>query len=64
MLGGLGPTEILLILLVLAFIFGASRLPEIGANLGKGIRNFKKSFSEIESEESEKKQLEEAKDKE
>ena len=50
---GLGPWEILLILLVIAVIFGASRLPDIGSNLGKGIRNFKKSFQEINEETSE-----------
>ncbi len=47
---GLGPWELLLILSVIAVIFGASRLPEIGTNLGKGIKNFKKSFQEINEE--------------
>jgi len=51
MLGGVGPWEILVVLLALALIFGASRIPEIGSNLGKGIKNFKKSFSEIGDEE-------------
>jgi sec-independent protein translocase protein TatA len=50
MLGGLGPMEILLILVAVALIFGAKRLPEMGANLGKGIKNFKKSFSEAEDD--------------
>lgn len=45
---GLGPWELILILLIVLIIFGAGRLPEIGANLGKGIKNFKKSFSEGE----------------
>ncbi|MEJ7554570.1 MAG: twin-arginine translocase TatA/TatE family subunit [Aquificaceae bacterium] len=38
-------TEILLILVVVMILFGASRLPEIGRSLGEGIRNFKKAFS-------------------
>ena len=55
MLGGLGPWEIIVILVVLALIFGASRIPEIGSNLGKGIKNFKKSFTEVEPDEDPKK---------
>jgi sec-independent protein translocase protein TatA len=51
MLGGVGPTEIVVVMLALALIFGASRIPEIGANLGKGIRNFKKSFTGEEEDE-------------
>ncbi len=38
-------TEILLILVVVMILFGASRLPEIGRSLGEGIRNFKKALS-------------------
>jgi len=62
MLGGIGAWEIVAILVVLAVIFGASRIPEIGSNLGKGIKNFKKSFTEIgeDEEEKPKKELEEA----
>ncbi|HLA79189.1 MAG TPA: twin-arginine translocase TatA/TatE family subunit [Vicinamibacteria bacterium] len=41
---GLGVPEILLILLILILIFGASRIPELGRGLGEGIKNFKKSF--------------------
>jgi sec-independent protein translocase protein TatA len=33
----------LVILLIVILLFGASRLPEIGRGLGKGIRNFKES---------------------
>lgn len=47
LLGPLGPTEILLLLLLLALIFGARRLPEIGRGLGEGIRNFRGSMKEI-----------------
>ncbi len=41
---GLGLPEILLILVILILIFGASRIPELGRGLGEGIKNFKKSF--------------------
>ena len=61
MLGGLGPMEILLILVAVALIFGAKRLPEMGANLGKGIKNFKKSFTEADDDTS---QLSEGKSEE
>jgi sec-independent protein translocase protein TatA len=59
MLGGIGPWEIVVILLVLAVIFGAGRIPEIGSNLGKGIKNFKKSFNEVEDPEEKKRELRE-----
>jgi sec-independent protein translocase protein TatA len=42
--------EIILIFLVVLLLFGAKRLPEIGASLGKGIREFKGSLKEIETE--------------
>jgi len=40
---GLGPTELILILLIILVLFGAGKLPEIGSGLGKAIQNFKKS---------------------
>jgi len=35
--------ELLIILVIVLVVFGAGRLPEIGAALGKSIRNFKKA---------------------
>ena len=49
-IGGLGMWEIILIFLVVLLLFGAKRLPEIGASLGRGIREFKGSVREIEGE--------------
>lgn len=43
----LGMTELLVILALLLLVFGAKRLPEIGSSMGKGIREFKKSISEV-----------------
>ena len=43
---GLGIPELLLILLIVVVVFGASRLPQIGEGLGKGIRNFRKAVQE------------------
>ena len=57
--GGLGMTELLVILVIVLIIFGAGKLPEIGAGLGKGMRNFKKSVSgEADESESEAKENE------
>jgi len=46
MLGNLGFSEILVLLIVVLLVFGAKRLPEIGQSLGKGIREFKRSLSD------------------
>lgn len=43
--GPIGPTELLLVLLIVVIIFGARRLPELGKSLGEGIRNFRKSVT-------------------
>ena len=43
---GLGPIELVVILLVLVMIFGASRLADLGGSLGKGIREFKKNVQD------------------
>ena len=48
--GSVGVWEVILILAILLLVFGAKRLPEIGAALGKGIREFKGSVREIENE--------------
>ena len=46
--GNMGFMEILLILVVVLLLFGAKRLPEIGASMGKGIREFKKSITDVD----------------
>jgi sec-independent protein translocase protein TatA len=42
---GIGIWEILILLLVLLLVFGPKRLPEMGRQLGKGMREFKDSVS-------------------
>lgn len=49
-LGGFGMGEMIFIFLIVLLLFGAKRLPEIGSSLGKGIREFKSSVSDIEKE--------------
>jgi sec-independent protein translocase protein TatA len=48
---GLGPLELVVILLVLVMIFGATRLADLGGSLGKGIREFKKNVKDDEEAE-------------
>jgi sec-independent protein translocase protein TatA len=43
---GLGTQELLIILVLSLMIFGAGKLPQVGAALGKGIRNFKGGLNE------------------
>lgn len=43
---GMGLPELLSIFIMLLIIFGAGKLPAIGAGLGKGIRNFRRHISE------------------
>lgn len=49
--GPVGPTELILIILIIVIIFGARKLPELGKSLGEGIKNFRKSISGKEKEE-------------
>lgn len=49
-LGGLGGTEVLLIVLVLLLFFGGKKLPELARGLGKGIREFKDASSGIDKD--------------
>ncbi|MDE1921032.1 MAG: twin-arginine translocase TatA/TatE family subunit [Candidatus Omnitrophica bacterium] len=42
--------ELILILTVIILLFGAQKLPEIGAALGRAIREFKKNLRETEEE--------------
>jgi sec-independent protein translocase protein TatA len=40
-----GIPELLLVLLIVLLVFGATRLPQVGDALGKAIRNFRKGAS-------------------
>ncbi len=43
---GLGMPELVIILVIALVVFGAGKLPDVAASLGKGIREFKKSVSD------------------
>jgi sec-independent protein translocase protein TatA len=63
MFGQLGFTEVLIIILILVFLFGVNKIPQLGKGLGEGIRNFKSAFREIgeDSEEKSKTEKQQAK---
>ena len=49
-IGGLGGTEIFLILFVILLLFGAKRIPELARGMGRGIREFKDATKEIKND--------------
>ena len=49
-IGGLGPTELIVIFLIVLLVFGAKRIPEIAQGIGKGITEFKKAARDITDE--------------
>ena len=57
---GIGMPELLIILVIIMIIFGAGKLPEIGAGLGKGIKNFKKATSDSDKDKEKEKITEDA----
>lgn len=44
----IGFSELVVILLILMLVFGASRLPKLGESMGKAIRNFKRAVAQNE----------------
>ena len=49
-LGPLGPPEILMILVLIMFLFGAKKLPELARGVGRSLGEFKKGKEEFEDE--------------
>lgn len=41
---GLGASELLIILVIVVLLFGASKIPELGKSLGSGLKNFKEGL--------------------
>jgi sec-independent protein translocase protein TatA len=59
LLGSIGPTEVILIVLALLLLFGGKKIPELMKGLGEGIREFKKASKvDTNTPEEEKKKLE------
>ena len=47
---GLGYQELLIILVIVLILFGASRLPELARSLGSSVKEFKKGVAEVKAE--------------
>jgi sec-independent protein translocase protein TatA len=57
----LGPTELIIILVIVLIIFGSSRLPGLFRALGQGVREFRDASKDTTAEEKPKEQSEETK---
>lgn len=49
-IGGLGTTEVLVIVLVILLLFGGKKIPELMHGLGKGVRSFKEGMNDVTEE--------------
>jgi len=58
---GIGMPELIIILVIILIIFGAGKLPEIGAGMGKAIRNFKGATDEEEEKKKDPEKIDEEK---
>ena len=59
---GIGMPELIIILVIILIIFGEGKLPEIGAGMGKAIKNFKTATSEPIKKDDEKEKIENKQD--
>ncbi len=46
-IGNLGPTELIIVLIIALLILGPGKLPEVGSALGKSIREFRKAATDV-----------------
>lgn len=53
MIPHLGPTELIIIVVIVLAIFGAGKLATLGGAAGKTIKNFREATKEVESEKKE-----------
>jgi sec-independent protein translocase protein TatA len=64
LIGPLGWSELLIILVIVLIFFGPRRLPEVAEAIGKSLQKFKKASKEVKSEiEAETKEISEGEDK-
>jgi sec-independent protein translocase protein TatA len=52
-MGHIGVPELIFVLLILIFLFGAKKLPEIGSSIGKAIKEFKNAGNEVSKKDTE-----------
>ena len=48
---GLGMQELIIVMIIVVVLFGATRLPQLGSGVGKAIRNFKDGINEVSEKE-------------
>jgi sec-independent protein translocase protein TatA len=46
---GLGPSELIVILVLVILLFGAKRLPEVARGLGQGLKEFKRELKSLDN---------------
>ncbi|MEN8614563.1 twin-arginine translocase TatA/TatE family subunit [Dehalogenimonas sp. THU2] len=46
----IGPTEIIIVLIIVILIFGIGKLPELGKSLGQGLRSFKSAQEDLDKQ--------------
>lgn len=51
----IGPTELIVIIVVFVLLFGGKKIPDLAKGLGEGIRNFKNSIKSEEEPKDDKK---------
>jgi sec-independent protein translocase protein TatA len=54
-IGGLGTTEIILVVAVILLMFGGKKIPELMKGLGRGMKEFKDASKGVETPENDKK---------
>ena len=47
----LGPTEIIIVLVIVMIVFGVGKLPQVGKSIGEGLKSFRKASSGEDEEE-------------
>lgn len=52
---GMGPTEIIVVLVIVLLLFGGKKIPELMKGLGRGVKDFKDASKGTDSSDSEKK---------
>ncbi len=48
---GLGMQELIIVMIIVVVLFGATRLPQLGSGIGKAIKNFKDGINEVSEKE-------------
>lgn len=49
---GLGPPELIIILVIVLVLFGAKKLPDLASSMGKSIKEFRKATEEADADDS------------